>query len=132
MEINKENSVLDLSKCTEEERKSLPQILEKARQEIYFLAKPTLLSGKLDLYYPYLVFSRPSSNVWVFSHNKPDRTELTYPEFIKLFEGAESKEVLQVENNGWISVDKKLPSIEGEYLTYKEVEKKVKIQPRTT
>ena len=81
---------IDLSKCSEEERKSLPQILENSGQEIYFLAKPTLLSGKLDTYYPYLFFSLPSSNVWVFSHNKPDRTELTYPEFIKLFEGGES------------------------------------------
>ena len=31
-----------------------------------------------------------------------------------------SEEVLQVENNGWISVEKKLPSIEGEYLIHKK------------
>ena len=82
--MKKEEVFIDLRKCSEEELKSLLQILEKAGQEIYFLAKPTLLSGKLDMYYPYLVFSRPSSNVWVFSHNKHDRTELTYPDFIKL------------------------------------------------
>lgn len=34
--------------------------------------------------------------------------------------GGESKEVLQVEHNGWISVENKLPSEEGEYLIYKE------------
>ena len=34
-----------------------------------------------------------------------ERTEITYPEFIKLFEGGESKEVLQVENNGWIKIE---------------------------
>ena len=33
---------------------------------------------------------------------------------------ATSEEVLQVENNGWISVEKKLPSIEGEYLIHKK------------
>lgn len=91
--MDKSKIYIDLSKCTEEERKSLPQILEKAGQEVYFLTKHTLLSGKLDMYYPYLVFSRPSSNVWVFSHNKPDITELTYPEFIKLFEGGDEKSV---------------------------------------
>lgn len=90
--MRKENIYLDLSKCSEEERKSLPQILEKAGQEVYFLAKPTLLSGKLDTYYPYLVFSRPSSNIWVFSHVKPDRTEITYPEFIKIFEVGEGED----------------------------------------
>ena len=33
---------------------------------------------------------------------------------------ATSGEVLKVENNGWISVEKKLPSIEGEYLIHKK------------
>lgn len=34
---------------------------------------------------------------------KQDRnTGMKDPEFIKLFEGGESKEILQVENNGWI------------------------------
>ena len=89
--MDKSKIYLDLSKLSEEQRKSLPHILEKAGQEIYFLAKPILLSGKLDTYHPYLCLSLPSSNVWVFSHNKPDRTKLTYPEFIKLFEVGEGE-----------------------------------------
>ena len=93
--MDKTKYFIDLSKLSEEQRKSLPQIFENAGQEIYFLAKPTLLSGKLDTYYPYLFFSLPSSNIWVFSHNKPDRTELTYPEFIKLFEGGEEETLRQ-------------------------------------
>lgn len=96
--MNKDKYFIDLSKLSDEQRKSLPQIFENAGQEIYFLAKPTLLSGKLDTYYPYLFFSLPSSNIWVFSHNKPDRTELTYPEFIKLFEGEEKYD-------GWIKIE---------------------------
>lgn len=109
--MDKSKIYLDLSKCTEEERKSLTPILKKEGEHICYPIEKS--DNNL------LSFS-PHCNGWNSFREVYSKQELTYPEFIKLFEGGESKEVLQVENNGWISVDKKLPSIEGEYLIYKE------------
>lgn len=91
---------LDLSKCTEEEQKN-----------IY-----TILGDTLKFESPSIGFNFPimhyHKGMWIrtnFFQDKAkednflaDKTELTYPEFIKLFEGGESKEVLQVDNNEWI------------------------------
>ena len=81
--MDKSKIYLDLSKCTEEQQKHTK----------------TLTGIKNDSERIYLSFS-PIQNVWGYfdSIGIKNKTELTYPEFIKLFEGGESKEVLQVEN----------------------------------
>lgn len=94
--MDKTKFYLDLSKCTEEEIKSLPQILEKAGETLGGL---TDLEGD-DLSY-WTNFHKPDyATYWTCgtSTSTPEKTELAYPEFIKLFEGGENKEVLQVEN----------------------------------
>lgn len=77
---------IDLSKCSEEQRKSLPQILEKAGEEIYSTEKQWLENGEFDEPHLYLCDTR----IWITSY-VPNLTELTYPEFIKLFEGGEGE-----------------------------------------
>lgn len=86
---------LDLSKLSGEQIKEIPNILKKGNQELYFLAKKTIESGKLDNYYKYLVFAKASINIWVFSHDKPKRIEIDLSEFRQLF--SKGEEVLQVE-----------------------------------
>ena len=105
--MKKENIYLDLSKLSVEEIKEIPNILKKGNQELYFLAEKTIESGKLDNYYKYLVFAKSSINIWVFSHDKPKRIEISLSEFRQLF--SEGEEVLQVENNVWIEVNNSLP-----------------------
>lgn len=82
--MDKSKFYLDLSKCTEEERKHIK----------------TLTGIKNDSERIYLSFS-PIQNVWGYfnSIGIKNKTGLTYPDFIKLFEGGESKEVLQVEKS---------------------------------
>ena len=98
--MDKSKFYLDLSKCIGEELKN-----------IY-----TILGDTLKFESPSIVFNFPimhyHEGMWLrtnFFQDKAkednfleDKTELTYPEFIKLFEGGESKEVLQVENKEWI------------------------------
>lgn len=100
--MDKTKIYLDLSNCTEEEIKSLPQILEKAGET---LGDQTDLEGD-DLSY-WTNFHKPDyATYWTCgtSTSTPEKTELTYPEFIKLFEGVEG------ENNGWIKVTDSLPN----------------------
>ena len=75
--MDKSKIYLDLSKCTEEQQKHTK----------------TLTGIKNDSERIYLSFS-PIQNVWGYfdSIGIKNKTELTYPEFIKLFEGGESKE----------------------------------------
>ena len=94
--LTKENIYLDLSKLSVEEIKEIPNILKKGNQELYFLAEKTIESGKLDNYYKHLVFAKATINIWVFSHYKPKRIEISLSEFRQLF--AKGEEVLLVEN----------------------------------
>lgn len=79
---------IDLKKCTEEQRKLLPQILEKAGEKIgekIYIHNTSMVSE-----YPY--FHKPTyANYWTMgtSNSIPEKQELTYPDFIKLFEGGE-------------------------------------------
>ena len=108
--MDKTKIFINLSECTEEERNHIFSLLPDDELRTYL---------RYNKFQPYLNFD--FLQWFICSHEVISRkTELTYPEFIKLFEGGESKEVLQVENNGWISVENKLPSEEGEYLIYKE------------
>ena len=75
--MDKSKFYLDLTMCTEEQQKHTK----------------TLTGIKNDSERIYLSFS-PIQNVWGYfdSIGIKNKTELTYPEFIKLFEGGESKE----------------------------------------
>lgn len=80
---------IDLSKLSEEQIKSLPQILEKAGET---LGDQTDIEGD-DLSY-WTNFHKPDyATYWTCgtSTSTPEKTELTYPEFIKLFEGGEGE-----------------------------------------
>ena len=86
----KENSFLDLSKLSEEQIKSLPQILENAGECIGFHTSIRLNSGKLkDDFVLYFNSSFKEWCLWNHIFKNNTKTELNYPEFIKLFEGRE-------------------------------------------
>ena len=82
MKPTKEKIYLDLSKCTEEERKSLTPILKKAGEHICYPIEKS--DNNL------LSFS-PHCNGWNPFREVYSKQELTYPEFIKLFEGGEGE-----------------------------------------
>ena len=93
--MDKSKFYLDLSKCTEEERKSLPQIIKKANEDIYEMSEKMLNSGLLideDGDDCYILLSKSLKKEWIayLKSGCDDKTELTYPEFIKLFEGGET------------------------------------------
>lgn len=80
---------IDLSKCSVEERKSIPQILEKAGEVI----GENILFESNDFSY-WTNLHKPSyATYWTVGtpNSTPDKTELTYPEFIKLLEGGEEE-----------------------------------------
>ena len=93
--MDKTKNYLDLSKCTEGERKIVRNTLYKNREYVPFFTN----LFEIDRYYK-LHFDEGDWLCGDATFN--EKTELTYPDFIKLFEGGESKEVLQVENNEWI------------------------------
>ena len=94
-----EEIYIDLSKLSEEQIKSLPRILENAGECIGFHTSIRLNSGKLkDDFVLYFNSFFKKWFLWNHIFKNNTKTELTYPEFIKLFEGGEGKEVLQVEN----------------------------------
>ena len=92
----KEKYFIDLSKSSEEQIKALPQKFENAGHNILSETLSDLISGKITDGFKFLFYSPSGWNQNDYPLN--GRTELTYPEFIKLLEGGESKEVLQVDN----------------------------------
>ena len=99
--FKKENIFLDLSKCTEEEIKETYKKIKNSNQNIHTQTKRDLINGIVTHCYWFLFFD---GNAWN-QNGTPlsGRTELTYPEFIKLFEGgetsAENEEVKLFEEN---------------------------------
>ena len=90
MKVKKENSFLDLSKLSNEQVKSLPQVFENAGECIGFHTSIRLNSGKLkDDFVLYFNSSFKEWCLWNHIFKNNTKTELTYPEFIKLFEGGE-------------------------------------------
>ena len=89
--MDKTKIFLDLSKCTEEEQIKVISLLpEPIKEDDYDIT---------DLHL-YLIYDDEDCIWWISTkYFLAEKTELTYPEFIKLFEGGENKEVLQVENN---------------------------------
>ena len=91
--MDKSKFYIDLSKCTEGERKRVFSLLPpEPHRDAYNIFRN----------YKYLQFIPKSKfqekEKWMVDKQAFGKTELTYPEFIKLFEGGESKEVLQVDN----------------------------------
>jgi|SRR5690606_33067187 len=73
---------IDLSKLSEEQIKKIENIIKYEIEEIE--------------HYPLLIYL---CDVWnQRTYNPTRRTEISYPEFIKLFEGGE-------DNNGWIKIE---------------------------
>lgn len=95
-EPTKENSYIDLSKCSEEQIKRLPQIIGLQDEYLIDFMNAGDFTDFYDLHF--------NKNNWNISKNieDTDKTELLYPDFIKLFEGGEE------ENNGWIKIESEL------------------------
>lgn len=116
--MNKEKYFIDLSDCSQEKRKHIFSLLQtdKITAQIYYMIRKSDW-GVLKAF-SHLFFNEYS--VWQLCSNRSTetygKTELTYPEFIKLFEGGEGY------NNGWIKIESEadLPKEEGEYLTYQK------------
>lgn len=95
-QLKKEEIYLDLSKLSEEEIKEIYKKIKNSDQNIHTQTERDLINGIVTHCYWFLFFD---GNAWNQNETPlSGRTELTYPEFIKLFEGGKSKEVLQVEN----------------------------------
>lgn len=104
---------LDLSKLSREELMTLPQILKKAGETLLY---PIDFN---DVKY-WSTFHKPNyANYWTLGtpRSTPEKNELTYPEFIQLFEGgetsAENSEVERIrrsaiENLVLMEIDKKM------------------------
>ena len=98
MEIsNIEKYFIDLSKCSEEQQKHIVSLLPDRKKTVqYWFDKHNIL----------LYFDDEDGLWWVNGDIAPaDKTELLYPEFIKLFEGGE-------DNNGWIKIESETPTLE--------------------
>lgn len=103
--MNREKYFIDLSKLSEEQRKSLPQIFEKAGHKILSETLSDLISGKITDGFKFLFYSPSGWNQNDYPLN--GRTELTYPEFIKLFEGVEEETQVSFSMDEMIAFGKK-------------------------
>lgn len=82
---------IDLSKCSEEQQKHIFSLLPEPEKPDYY-----------EVYnnYKYLQFipaSKFGNDRWMVDKQAFNKTELTYPEFIKLFEGGEGEKKPRVE-----------------------------------
>lgn len=95
--MNKEKYFIDLSKLSEEQIKALPQVFENSGDKVLPETLSDLISGKITDGFKFLFYSPSGWN----QNDYPlkGRTELTYPKFIKLFEGGEG------EKDGWIKIE---------------------------
>ena len=94
--MNKEKYFIDLSKLSKEQIKALPKKFEKAGHKILSETLSDLISGKITDGFKFLFYSPSGWNQNDYPLN--GRTEITYPEFIKLFEGGEEEKENEVEN----------------------------------
>ena len=104
-----EEIYLDLSKLSEEQQ----------RKAIALLPKP-INEDDYDIIYLhfYLIYDDEDCMWWVSTkYFLAEKTEINYSQFLDMM--GESEEVLQVENNGWISVNEK-PKTFQEVILYRE------------
>lgn len=85
--MEKENIYIDLSKCSEEQRKEIARTINKHGHSITSKANYEIINGYYDELFPLLTYHE----YWYCSRYASGKTELTYPEFIKLFEGGEGE-----------------------------------------
>ena len=104
--FKKENIYIDLSKLSEEEIKSLPNIIIESGEFIYEMTENMLNTGGLideDGDSSYILLAKSNKNEWIayLESGCKDKTEITLSEFRQLF--SKGEEVLQVEN--YISIE---------------------------
>ena len=87
--MKKENVFIDLSKLSKKKIKALPQIFENAGDKALHETLSDLISGKITDGFKFLFYSPSGWNQNDYPLN--GRTEITYPEFIKLFEDGEDE-----------------------------------------
>lgn len=89
-----EDFYIDLSKCSEEQRNHIAKILSDNNQPCYQGLLNCLNNGDYNKTFYLLSFFK-RRDLWDFAHegleSTENKTELTYPEFIKLFEGGEGE-----------------------------------------
>lgn len=105
--MDKSKIYIDLSKCTEEEQKHVFTLLPDRQEHLQY---------RIDQYNTFLYLDNETGLWWVNSDTIPkNKTELTYPEFIKLFEGGDNDPTAQLKKDkGAVSVstDLKKPLID--------------------
>ena len=91
MTMTKENIYIDLSKCSDDELKHIFSLLPEENDESQYA---------IFKIFKYLNYDE-IAEYWFVGDGRTisKKTELTYPEFIKLFDGEEDG------NNGWIKVE---------------------------
>ena len=96
--MNREKYFIDLSDCSQEQQKHIFSLLQtdKITAQIYYMIRKSDW-GVLKAF-SHLFFNEYS--VWQLCSNRSTetygKTELLYPEFIKLFEGGEEETSLQI------------------------------------
>lgn len=96
---------IDLSKCSEEQRKHIFSLLPPTKTNSLEIFEESVYLHYIEYWGKWVV------DDILCIYNK---TELTYPEFIKLFEGGEG------ENSGWIKIESEadLPKEKGNYFVF--------------
>ena len=87
--MKKENIYIDLSKCTEEELKQVITKIFSSDSPVATLTRYILEKMMVHKFNgtPYLLINK--FNHWKLNETDMGKTELTYPEFIKLFNGGD-------------------------------------------
>lgn len=89
-----ETIYIDLRKLSEEQIKEIGRVLIEDGCQVWEESLNDLKSGYLDSLYPFLSFNK-KDNEWMNYSDEDGKTELTYPDFIKLFEGGEGETEVQ-------------------------------------
>ena len=115
--FKKENIFLDLSKCTEEEQKHIFSLLPpEPHRDAYNIFRN----------YKYLQFIPKSKfqekEKWMVDKQSLGKTEITYPEFIYLFEGGEGEMKVDI-YSGELNTER--------ILTYKKLSEQYNIEEST-
>lgn len=94
--MDKSKIYLDLSKCTEEEIKEVITKIFSSDFPVATLTRHILENMMVHKFNgtPYLLINE--FDHWKLNKTDMDKTELTYPEFIKLFEGGEGEKPIDL------------------------------------
>ena len=100
MKHKKEEIYLDLSKCSEQEQIKAISLLPNPKFDNQYEI------NNMD----FMLSFDENDQWWVFGYEILNKQEISFPEFCELFQDEKagapiSKEVLQVENNGWVKIE---------------------------